>query len=126
MIPIASPLSAPSIAPICMAVAVPTPCDEAPNAIPFAIGLLIPSQFIIGGAMILPITPATTTTTAVRAGIPPLLSESAMAIGVVTDLGASDAIRVWSAPKSLPISRIDAIPTTAPTVIDVVQKPHCL
>ena len=52
--PIASPLSAPSTAPICMATEVPSPCDDAPNASPLAIRLSIPNTFITNGPTILP------------------------------------------------------------------------
>ena len=99
MIPIASPLRAPSIAPIWIAAAVPIPCDEAPIASPFATGLLIFISFMIGGPMILPMIPAQTTMTAVSPGIPPLLPASSIAIGVVTDFGASEAMSELFTPR---------------------------
>ena len=72
--PIASPLNAPSMAPIWMAAAVPTPWEEAPNASPLAIWLSIPSTLITIGPTILPKIPTATTMTAVSEGMPPAFS----------------------------------------------------
>ena len=49
--------------------------------------------------MILPMIPAQTTMTAVSPGIPPLLPASSIAIGVVTDFGASEAMSELCTPR---------------------------
>ena len=56
--------------------------------------------FISGVTMIEPRMPVSTTTTAASAGMPPTVSVSAMAIGAVTDLAASEARISRGAPKS--------------------------
>ena len=72
--PMANPLSAPSMAPICIAAAVPTPCEEAPKANPLAMLLSMPNIRITMGPTILPKIPTATTMTAVKEGMPPLFS----------------------------------------------------
>ena len=57
------PLMAPSIAPISIALAVPTACDEHPMAIPLAIGSSIRSNLSIPSANIFPRTPVIIITT---------------------------------------------------------------
>ena len=117
--PIASPLSAPSTAPICMATEVPSPCDDAPNASPLAIRLSIPNTFITNGPTILPNIPTATTITAVNEGIPPAFSAIPIAIGVVTDFGWRVAINAWSAPIRSPITITLTMPIMAPTNTEV-------
>ena len=90
--PMASPLNAPSMAPIWMAAAVPTPCEEAPKANPLAMLLSMPISRMAIGPTMLPKMPTATTITAVSEGIPPLFSAMPMAIGVVTDFGSKVAI----------------------------------
>lgn len=102
--PMASPLKAPSTAPIWMATEVPTPCEEAPNANPLAIRLSMPKIFITNGPTMLPKIPTATTMTAVREGMPPDFSAMPIAIGVVTDFGSSVATNAASAPISSPIA----------------------
>ena len=67
--------------------------------------------------MMLPMIPAQTTITAVSPGIPPLLPASSIAIGVVTDLGAREAMSACFTPRRCPIPTIEAMPITAPTVM---------
>ena len=67
--------------------------------------------------MILPMIPAQTTMTAVSPGIPPLLPASSIAIGVVTDFGASEAMSELFTPRRCPTPMIEPIPTIAPMVI---------
>ena len=117
--PMASPLKAPSTAPIWIATEVPTPCEEAPSANPLAMRLSMPNTFITNGPTRLPNIPTATTTTAVSEGMPPDFSAMPIAIGVVTDLGSSVATNAASAPIILPIAMTLTIPTIAPTKTDV-------
>ena len=80
--PMASPLKAPSTAPIWIATEVPTPCEEAPSASPFAIRLSMPNTFITNGPTMLPNIPTATTITAVKEGMQPDFSAMPIAIGV--------------------------------------------
>ena len=97
--PIARPLTAPSRAPSSMAREVPIPCDADPNASPRAMGLVIPHLSSTHGPMRLPTSPVRNTTTAVTAGSPPESSDKGMAMGMVADLGWSEAISFASRPK---------------------------
>ena len=62
--------------------------------------------------MIAPVMPVRMTNTAVRDGMPPIFSAMPMAIGVVTDFGASDN-SVWRlAPKAHAMPTADTIAVT--------------
>lgn len=86
-------LIAPSTLPISKALAVPIPCDDVPNPIPFEIGCFTLNRFMTYCPNIAPEIPAAMTYTAVSVGVPPLSSLMSIAIGVVTDLGAKERIR---------------------------------
>ena len=58
-----------------------------------------------------PSKPTQTTTAAVRDGIPTNVLVTSIAIGVVTDLGASDRMTSCEAPISLAISTTEITPT---------------
>ena len=58
--------------------------------------------------------PVTMTSTAVSEGMPPMRSVMPMAMGVVTDLGASDSSVDWLAPNSQPISTADTMAVRLP------------
>ena len=55
--------------------------------------------------------PVKMTTTMVTAAMPPPWALSSTAMGVVTDLGTSDAVRAWSRPKMRQRARVE--PTEA-------------
>lgn len=82
--------NAPYLLLISMAVEVPTACAAAPKDSPWAIGLPMRVSFMALNPKILPNSPTDTTTAAVSEGIPPNVLVTSMAIGVVTDLGASE------------------------------------
>ena len=63
---------------------------------------------------IAPNKPTATTTAAVSDGIPPMALVTSIAIGVVTDLGASDRITSWEAPMNFAISTTEITPTMQP------------
>ena len=71
--------------------AVPMPWAETPAAMPIAAESVIRIHFINGDSRIAPRMPVAMTSAAVRKGAPPIRSERPMAMGAVTDLGASDA-----------------------------------
>jgi len=89
---IARPETAPSRCPSSTALAVPIPCDDAPMARPKAILSLIPIRLIKNGPNAAPKIPTKTTTVAVSGGIPPILADISIAMGVVTDFGAREDI----------------------------------
>lgn len=65
---------------------------------PCAIGLPTCMIFIVLKPQIAPSKPTATTTAAVSDGIPPIALVTSMAIGVVTDFGASERITSCEAP----------------------------
>ena len=73
-----------------------------PAANPRAAKSRMPSAFISGVTISAPRMPDSTTSTAVSAGIPPMASDRAMAMGAVVDFGASEAITVSGAPSAQP------------------------
>ncbi len=98
---IASPLTAPSTAPVSMALEVPSPCAEHPRARPRDTGLPILNILRNTGPATAPMNPHRTTETAVSYTLPPSDAERSMAIGVVTDLGSSDFTKISSRAKIL-------------------------
>ena len=125
--PMARPLTAPSRAPSSMAREVPIPCDADPNASPRAMGLVIPHLSSTHGPMRLPIIPVRNTTMAVMAGSPPNCSDRGRAMGIVADLGWSEAISFASRPKRCPNSITLAMPINAPVMVAikmVISRPR--
>ena len=106
-----------SRSPYSIALVVPTACDAAPKDQPRAIGDVMLNSLKIGGAIKIPNTPVNTTITTVKFLIPPRLSEIAIAIGVVTDLGMMVAI------ISSVVCRIKTIPimVTACTITPTIK-----
>lgn len=72
------------------AAAVPTAWEAVPIDSPPAIGLLMRFMRTMENPAILPKIPVQTTTAAVNAGMPPMVCETSMAIGVVTAFGARE------------------------------------
>ena len=102
-----------------MARAVPSPWAAEPSASPRAMLLLMPRLLRMNGPTMPPKMPTTMTTTAAMAGMPPDRSAMLMAIGVVTDLGSSEATSSWSAPNQRAISTTLTMPIRLPTNTDV-------
>ncbi|CJI83135.1 Uncharacterised protein [Streptococcus pneumoniae] len=78
----------PSTGPISNAFDVPVPFALVPNIIPFAIAVLMRKMRMREGPSNAPVKAVKTTNTAVNCDIPPIISEIAIAIGVVTICGA--------------------------------------
>lgn len=78
----------PSTGPISNAFEVPVPFALVPSIIPFAMAVLIRHMRIRKGPKSAPVNAVSTTNTAVNCDIPPIISEIAIAIGVVTMCGA--------------------------------------
>lgn len=72
-----------------------------------------------------PSRPTHTTTAAVSDGIPPNVLVTSIAIGVVTDLGASDRITSCEAPINLAINTTDITPTIQPANWDRMMGSSC-
>ena len=81
---------------------VPRPWLEAPMARPIARSFLMPSSDIILWLNVAPIIPVKITAAVVRAGMPPSVLETSIAIGVVTDFGISEISTCSLAPNALP------------------------
>lgn len=75
---------------ISMDLEVPTACAAVPIDKLCAMGLLTLVCFMISYPKTAPNMPTTITTEAVKGGIPPMVLDTSMAMGVVTDLGASE------------------------------------
>ena len=71
---------------------VPTACEAVPIDKPCAMGLPTCPTCNTLNPQMAPNSPTTITTAAVNEGMPPTESETSIAIGVVTDFGASDII----------------------------------
>ena len=69
--------------------------------------------------------PTTITTAAVNEGIPPTADDTSIAIGVVTDLGASDIITSGVAPNSLATIVTETNPTIQPANCDNMIGSNC-
>ena len=93
--PIAIPLIAPSISPISIALEVPSAWLAVPIATPAATGFFTRNSLIRAGASIAPTIPVTTTAATVTDTMPPCCSEIPIAIGVVTDLGRREAVKIF-------------------------------
>ena len=93
---------------------VPTAWAAVHIEIPCAIGFFTRVNFMIPYPKIAPKMPTTITTEAVSGGIPPIDLEISMAIGVVTDFGASEKITSLDAPISLAISTTETTPAMQP------------
>ena len=99
---------------ISIAVEVPTAWAAVPIDNPCAIGLPIFNNWSILNPQIAPNNPTKITTAAVKAGIPPIVFVTSIAIGVVTDFGAKDNMISWLAPIALAISTTETTPTKHP------------
>lgn len=85
------------------------PIDRLP-----AIGLLIRDIFTILNPAILPKIPVHITTADVSAGIPPIVSDISIAMGVITDFGTNERIKSVGESSNLAITTTDTMPTTHP------------
>ena len=72
-----------------------------------------------------PNSPTTITTAAVKEGIPPTADETSIAIGVVTDLGASDIMTSGVAPSNFATTVTEISPTTQPANCDNMIGSSC-
>ena len=108
-----------------MALEVPTACDAVPILILCAIGLLTLPTCSILNPKIAPNKPTITTMAAVSDGIPCKDSDTSIAIGVVTDLGASDMITAFEAPSHLAVSTTETIPTKQPANCEISTGISC-
>ena len=99
-IPIASPLIAPSTSPISIAFDVPTAWLDAPMASPAATGSDTLNNFIRRGANIPPSIHVPITAATVIGTTPPAGSDMLTAIGVVTDFGSKETVRLLSSPNN--------------------------
>ena len=97
---------------------VPSACEAAPMDRPRAIGLLTRPMDRVLKPIIAPISPVITTMAAVSEGIPPSTCVTSMAIGVVTDLLASDRTTASDAPNTLEMTTTLTMPTMQPTVCE--------
>ncbi len=79
----------------------PNTCEDTPIEKPWAIGFFTLVYFNIPKPKVAPKIPARITIQAVRDGIPPIILEISIAIGVVTDLGTKDNSILSGAPKIL-------------------------
>jgi len=77
----------------------PIPLPAVPAARPRAEGSLIFSQSRTGSIEMATRMPPRIARTAEREGMPPMLAETAMAIGVVRDLGAMERATAWPPPS---------------------------
>ena len=84
--PIAMPLMAPCTSPKATARVVPTAWLQVPMPTPWAIGLVILKSLMRLGAMMEPKIPVKMTAGMMMGTMPPSCWETAMAMGVVTDL----------------------------------------
>ena len=84
-----------------MAFVVPMACEQVPMATPWAMGSVTRKRRMSRGAAIAPRIPVRITAATVTGTMPPSVSETAMAIGVVTDLGSMVATSASSRPKAL-------------------------
>lgn len=105
---------APYLLLISIAVEVPTAWAAVPMERPCAIGLPTCMIFMVLKPQIAPNRPTATTTAAVSDGIPPMALVTSIAIGVVTDFGASDRITSCEAPINFAISTTEITPTMQP------------
>ena len=102
-IPIASPLIAPSVSPISIAFVVPMTWEEVPIEIPMAISSVILNVLHTMGEITAPIMPVIMIAATVIAGIPPIVLETSIPIGVVIDLGIKESVNSLVRPNSLEI-----------------------
>ena len=99
-----------------MAAEVPSAREAAPIERPKAMGLFTcPTESVLN-PMMAPISPVITTMAAVSEGIPPSTCVTSMAIGVVTDLLASDINTASDAPKTLAMTTTLTIPAMQPII----------
>lgn len=94
-------LIAPCTWPISIALLVPNAWLAQPMATPWATGSLTAKSVINRGAKRLPARPLMMVLAMVRAEMPPICSASAMATGVVTDLGMREAVTASCKPINL-------------------------
>ena len=117
--------SAPWISPISTARLVPTAWLAAPNAMPCAISFLMRKILIRTGPSMLPQMPVSITAMTVIDSMPPRLSETAIAIGVVTLLGSSEEVSASSRAKSLHMSQTDSIDTADAARLPAITAARC-
>ena len=96
-----TPLMAPSSSPISSAFVVPTAWLHVPMATPLAMPSRTRNRRAMSGAVMAPRMPVTMTAATVMDVTPPSCSDTAMAMGVVTDLGMNDSASASSSPSSL-------------------------
>ena len=97
----------------------PKPWLEAPMASPAAISFLMPKSLSSLWLKVAPSIPVKITPAVVRAGMPPMVLDTSMAIGVVTDLGMRLSSTFSLAPKPLALKYI----TTMATTVAIVTPP---
>ena len=119
--PIAALLSAPSFSPISRALAVPTAWEDVPIPTPTAIGLTPRSSFITHGAINAPPIPVRITMMTVSEPVPPSISLSDNAIGVVMDLGNNEIRNSSGNSRSLLSNNILKNDTTTPEVMPIIR-----
>ena len=93
--------------------AVPMPCAATPVAKPRTLSSRTPSRSSTPEALT-PMMPVSITSTAVSEGRPPIFSATPMAMGMVTDLGASDSSVCGEAPSSQPMPTADTTAINEP------------
>ena len=102
-------------------VAVPCPWAVTPIASPLATGSVILHNERKAAPIIVPSVPVKTTNATAIAGSPPVIIAISIAIGAVTDLGASDVTRRVSRPLHLAnntaVVRVDTEPLIIPAII---------
>ena len=109
---------APYVSPFSMARDVPTACEAVPMLIPCEKGFRTCHTSSILKPKTAPKRPTHTTMAAVSDGMPPDVLHTSMAMGVVTDLGASDTMTSCDAPMADAIRVTQTNPTRQPTSCD--------
>ena len=110
-----TPDMAPSSSPISRAFVVPTAWLQVPMATPLAMRLFTRKIFDMSGAKMAPRMPVMMTAATVMDVMPPSCSDTAMAMGVVTDLGMNDVAISSPRPSSSQSVYALIIDTTEPT-----------
>ena len=116
---------APYLRPRSMAVDVPTAWLAVPMDNPWAMGLSTCPQLRTLNPSTAPNRPTHTTTAAVSEGIPPTLLVTSIAMGVVTDLAASEVMIVGLAPSHLAVMTTETIPTRQPVSWEIRMGSSC-
>lgn len=98
----------------------PTPCDALPIATPRLIAVSILNSLNNTGPKMAPVNPATITITAVSGGIPPTISLTCIATGVVNDFGNEVSIKSLLEPKSISNATTLTRPASIATIMLVI------